>query len=208
MNEAADEAIARVPAPWNLCGQGYIIIYRFDHSFLASQGVLPLSCQYEFAGGLGAVMLVDYQRSNAGPYQELLFIPGQFKLSGKKWYRITNIYVSTQLSVVNGRENWGIPKQQAVFSFSPLEAGVQTISVSNADALFFQATLKPFGLRFPITTAFMPFPLMQEYQGQLLQTTFSGHGWGRLAKLKDISIDQRYFPNIGLKRPLAVIAVK
>ena len=61
-------------------------------------------------------MYVDYAESGCGPYRELLFIPGSLPFEdGRRHLTIGRILVSTWDSVVNGRNNWGIPKDRADF---------------------------------------------------------------------------------------------
>jgi hypothetical protein len=57
---------------------------------------------------LKAVMIIRYEETDVGPYDELIFIPGRAAnpKTGKKEMRISNIYVSTDASVWNGRRNW------------------------------------------------------------------------------------------------------
>ena len=198
----------KVPAPWKLTGRGYILLYRFNTEFLVSQASISKSEAENFKGGFGVVMLVDYTSSNVGPYQELLFIPGKFKIGDGSWNQISQIYVSSQESVENGKENWGIPKELAQFNFTTLGKGKEVIEVSREGNQFFQATLQSFGFMFPVHTALMSFPLMQKHHGHYLQTTFTGKGWGRLTKVEELWVDEKYFPNIALKKPLVVIEVR
>lgn len=53
-------------------------------------------------------MIVRYEDSEVGPYDELILIPGRAMNphTGKADMRITNIFVSTDASVWNGRRNW------------------------------------------------------------------------------------------------------
>ena len=113
------------PAPWNLRGKGYIFLYKFKKDFVGQNGNVPSFLDGAFAGGFGSVMLVDYEESDAGPYGELLFIPGKFRFGGQKLDTISKIYVSTMESVVNGRANWGIPKEKADFSFEKTDGGAE-----------------------------------------------------------------------------------
>jgi acetoacetate decarboxylase len=76
-------------------------------------------------------MLVDYEQSPVGPYQELLFIPGRFQFGRRRYYMVTQIYVSTQVSVENGQENWGIPKQLAQFHFETVDERVKQFTVGS-----------------------------------------------------------------------------
>src|SRR4051794_14743049 len=113
---------ATYPAPWNLRGSGHIFFYRFSQALLAQEAAVPTFMRPTFVGGLGALMMVDYSQSNCGPYQELLLIPGRCLMGGRSYYSISRIFVSTDVSVVNGRRNWGIPKEQADFRVVTSEA--------------------------------------------------------------------------------------
>ncbi len=206
LTDPADPSIrvAAAPAPWNLEGRGYIVLYKLSADFARERGFLPAGCQS--AGGLGALMLVDYRSSDAGPYRELLFMPGKLLISGGKWHRITKIYVSTMESVLNGRENWAIPKERADFDLRR-EGRDEFAAVSLGGKPFFTARFRAGGPRFPVSTALLPFPLLQGEEGRYLQTTFSGRGAGRLASFEALEIDQEFFPDLSLARPLAAIAV-
>ncbi|KAL4972649.1 hypothetical protein BDW66DRAFT_169443 [Aspergillus desertorum] len=71
---------------------------------------------------LKAVMVIRYEDTDVGPYDELILIPGRAvnPETGKKEMRISNIYVSTDASVWNGRRNWNIPKHRARFEWAPV----------------------------------------------------------------------------------------
>jgi hypothetical protein len=99
----------QAPAPWKLQGEGTILIYKFSRNWIETHGNLPEHLKGKFQGGLGFVMLLNYQTSPVGPYKELLFIPGTFAPYGKQ--AITKIYVSTEVCSQNGHSNWGIPKE-------------------------------------------------------------------------------------------------
>ena len=86
------------PAPWSLSGDGYMIFYKFTREFVAQFGFVPPELEGRFDGYLGSVMLVNYQSSPVGPYRELLFIPGKFKVENGLVTRpqsITKIYVNS-----------------------------------------------------------------------------------------------------------------
>ncbi|HUN56324.1 MAG TPA: acetoacetate decarboxylase family protein [Smithella sp.] len=198
--------VPAVPAPWNLEGRGYIVLYKFKKKFLQTRAYLPKEEKMEPAGGLGALMIVDYKSSNAGPYSELLFIPGKLHINGGRWHRITRIYVSTMDSVLNGRKNWAIPKDLADFKFSQ-NGNMEEVEISTGGRTFFRASLKVWGPRFPASTKLLPFPLMQGEKGSYLNTNFSGSGWGRFATLMKIEADQVFFPDLSLAKPLAAMFV-
>lgn len=105
----------KYPAPWQLNGYGYILLYQFKKSFTNEEA--PEFLKGKAISGFGSMMLVNYESSNCGPYGELLFIPGKYAHENKKLNTISKIYVSSMDSVDNGRANWGIPKEMAHFTF-------------------------------------------------------------------------------------------
>ena len=195
------------PAPWNLSGKGYILLYKFSKDFVEEKTNVPEFLKGNFAGGLGALMLVDYSTSDAGPYGELLLIPGKFKHKGKKFDTISKIYVSTMASVENGRRNWGIPKEQADFSFQSTDSHTEKVSICSDGNTVAEFTLQSGNLTFPVNTKLLPFPLVQHYEGKFYYTTFQGKGTGKFAKLKDVRINSRLFPDISGFKPLVAIKV-
>src|SRR5712671_1860362 len=62
----------------------------------------------QWKGGMTNVVLVHYDESPVGPYDELIFASDGFRNPYEKGTtsRITNIYVSSRESVWNGRLNW------------------------------------------------------------------------------------------------------
>jgi len=71
------------PAPWQLQGEGYMMPYIFRDDFLWKEACIPESLSEKQVFKIGLVMLVNYQSSPVGPYGELLFIPGMFRVNGK-----------------------------------------------------------------------------------------------------------------------------
>lgn len=72
--------------------------------------------------GLGSslkiLVIIRYEDTPVGPYDELIVAPGLFvnPHTGKKNARITNIYVSSDASVWNGRRNWSLsPPPSSLF---------------------------------------------------------------------------------------------
>ena len=185
--------VDRILAPWTLKGRGHILIYKFNKDFVQNDCFLPPFLNYSFKGGFGAIMIVDYFESNVGPYQELLFIPGKFKYNGKKYYSITKIYVSSMESVVNGRENWGIPKQLANFNFNDDFSKI-SVDVEGVDIFNFNADYGSF--KFPVSTKLLSFPLIQRYNKNDYFTKFSGKGKARFAKVKMLNSNPALFPDV------------
>lgn len=190
--------LKRVEPPWKLRGHGWILLYRFDRDFITANDLIPPYLAGHYRGGIGAVMLVDYSASPVGAYRELLFIPGVFRY-GRRYHPIQTIYVSTQASVVNGRENWGIPKQLAHFDIQD-DDQTQTWHVSIDDTPVLSATLEPGVLRFPVNTLFNPFPyrlLQQHADGRLLSTLPRAGGViSPTATCHHLDVNGAYFPDV------------
>lgn len=199
---------ATFSAPWKLKGKGYILIYKFKKEFIQNYGNVPKFLKDKYSGGFGSVMLVDYTESNAGSYGELLFIPGKFKFREKKLDTISKIYVSTMESVDNGRNNWGIPKEQGDFKFEKVDENTEHVSINVGGKLVAEFKFKSGTMVFPVNTKLLPFPLVQEYKDKYYYTSFVGKGLGRFAKTREININPELFPDISLCKPIAVIKVE
>ncbi|PKQ68266.1 acetoacetate decarboxylase family protein [Raineya orbicola] len=193
--------------PWVLYGKGYILLYRFEKTFIEQNGFLPKHLLDKFKGIVGSVMLVDYAESPVGAYKELLFIPGLFQFRQRKAFHISKIYVSTYESVWNGIENWGIPKELADFRWEKVEKGFERFVVSKDERNFFSAEIKPYGLPFYVNTAWFPFHFYQWRKETLLHTTPQGKGWAKLCKVQNIQVGSDLFPDISRQKLLAAIAV-
>lgn len=200
--------MAEYPAPWDLNGYGYILVYRFPRDFSLKNAFIPEEDKACFAGGFGCVMLVNYENSNAGPYKELLFIPGRLKKPEGKFYSITKIYVSTKESVENGRANWGIPKELAAASFDSIRQNEEQVSFIKDGRQFFRATLQARGLKFPLNTGIIPGILYQKMNDKVFYTRFKGKGWARLASLKEVYCDPDFFPDLSAVKPLLAVKVE
>ncbi|KAH7096500.1 hypothetical protein BKA62DRAFT_719491 [Auriculariales sp. MPI-PUGE-AT-0066] len=121
------------PAPWLLKGTAYWMFLKGldakqplpDAAYhpLEQPGpdMDPVAANPKFMGGLGVVWIIRYEEGPVGPYDELIYLPGTFESpNGKSESRITRIYVSSAVSVFNGRTNWNIAKHLARFAFTPL----------------------------------------------------------------------------------------
>lgn len=197
-----------IPAPWDLKGRGFIILYHFTRNEIAQDSFLSDRFKDNFAGGFGSLMAVNYEVSNTGPYQELLFIPGSFRFNGRKLQHISRIFVSTDESVVNGRRNWAIPKERADFIFRPLEKGSEEILVDRNGDSVFHGKFKIKGPIFPVNTVLFPYRLVQVQENRAYHTRFTGHGWGRLTSVESVKVNPEHFPALAEKKPLMAIAVQ
>ena len=196
------------PPPWALEGSGYIFLFKFPKKFVLENAFLADYQLTNFWGGFGTLMLVDYQKSGVGAYRELLFVPGMFNFQGKKVFSISKIYVSSENSVYNGIENWGIPKELADFEVQKINENEEIIEVKIAEKTFFKVHLKKRKFYFPITTKLFPLKLAQRLRQDLLLTTSPANGKATFAKLLDCQADSQYFPDVSTLKPIAILAVK
>jgi hypothetical protein len=196
------------PAPWNLTGDAYIMVYKFSKDFVEEYGFLSDYQQDRFLGYVGTVMLVDYKTSGVGPYRELLFIPGMFTFDWKKMFSISKIYVSSRDSVYNGIENWGIPKEYADFDWQTKADGTEDISVNIEGKEFFKTTIKKGFVSFPLTTAILPLNVVQKLRKDLIITNPTAKGKATLSKIKSIKVDKDFFPDLSKASPLITMKVK
>lgn len=195
------------PPPWSLTGNGYIFLYRFPEVFIRENGFLALYQADGYEGLLGAVMFVDYHTTPVAPYQELLFIPGLFKLGGRRTFSISKIYVSSYESVWNGIENWGIPKELADFSVEKIDNRTDRLVARHGGAPFFEATVQKGRFSFPIATGFFPLKITQQLGNELLLTKPTAKGKASFGKILDLKIDNTHFPDFKQLRPVAVLSV-
>ncbi|WP_048920238.1 acetoacetate decarboxylase family protein [Rufibacter radiotolerans] len=196
------------PAPWQLEGSGVIWYYPITKAFNQKYGFLAGYQAASYVAGFGAVMYVDYTSSGVGPYQELLYIPGLFKMNGKLTFTISKIYVSTYDSVWNGRENWGILKERAIFNTQPNKTGGLDIGVSREGQTFFEAQVQPKGPKVPLYSwLFSWFRVMQLKGTELLLTKPTLQGHAQWASSKTQSADPRLFPPVQQLKPLMTLYI-
>lgn len=190
----------RVPPPWRLQGSAYLFLFTFRPWFLRSGGFLPAEAEEGFEGQLGAVVLADYQRSPVGPYRELLFLAGRNLRWRNHRFTVTRAYVSAEASTVNGRENWGIPKQTAEFEVIQEQDGAERVIVLRDGLAEVDLTVAPArGLTFPV--AGLPAPpswrtIVQYRDGGRLETRVGGWGLLRPARLLDFRTLPAAFPDV------------
>ena len=121
---AEEETFITAPAPWTCKCTAYALVF-----FNSSSRPLPHDIVYDplegrseefsdarsagaFRGGMGMVQIVRYTETPVGPYDEIVFSPGEFETPGRKekGLRLTRLYVSQKQTCYNGRRNWNIPK--------------------------------------------------------------------------------------------------
>jgi len=193
-----NQATIIAPAPWALMGSGYIIVLKLSREFVETCGFVPEALKSSFTGGIGTVMYVDYCYSDAGAYQELLFIPGTFDFAAGKYFSITKIFVSTRDSVMNGRNNWGIPKELAGFAREKKDPSTECIRISRDGTVAAELTFRSYPLRVPVTTGFVPRSwrtLAHLHEGRTYLTTPMARGSIAPARLVDFSTNDSFFPD-------------
>ncbi|MDZ7705434.1 MAG: acetoacetate decarboxylase family protein [Trueperaceae bacterium] len=165
--------------PWHLTGRGFLLLYDIPRRVGLAANWVPAALQGRYRGGPGAVLLLDYHTSDVGPYRELLFIPGRFDVNGRRYFRITKIYVSTEASVVWGRRNWAIPKQRAEFDF-----GARHVRVRRGNDTVYEAHFELARWRLPVHAGLVPPVWRTLWQSRAqtepdehLLTTPSARGW-------------------------------
>lgn len=196
--------VLKSPPPWELRGEGIILIFRFKKDWVENSALLPKHLKGKFKGGLGYVMLVNYDKSPVGPYHELLIIPGKFRKT--KNQAITKIYVDSKASTENGRNNWGIPKETLPFSWKK-ESGKDLVEIKSGEKVIFSTEISSGGISFPVTTSIFPISLCQTWNKVKYYTKPSGTGWGKLARIKKLELDPNFFPDIRTIKPLLAIKV-
>ena len=192
----------RVAPPWQLTGNGLMLLYHFPRSFVEPWLAPELRAAYR--GGIGAVICVDYVTSNVGPYRELLFIPGSFGRQQRD-YSISQIFVSTLMSMVSGQANWAIPKQLAAFAISP---SFQHFSAFDRGIPFFRLDVRAVGPYIPLRTAWSPVqPALIQHRAEetWLRTRPFGRAAMQLARVRNVVSDGVHFPAIGRFQPLVAL---
>lgn len=196
--------VLKSPPPWKLKGEGIILIFNFKKDWVENSSHLPKYLKGKYKGGLGYVMLVNYEKSPVGAYHELLIIPGKFRKSKKQ--SITKIYVDSEASTQNGRNNWGIPKETLPFSWKK-EGNKDLIEIRSGDEVIFSTEIAHGGIPIPVTTTLLPIDLCQSWNTVKYYTKPSGFGWGKLAKINKLELNPDFFPDIRGIKPLLVLKV-
>jgi hypothetical protein len=161
-------------------------------------------------------MYVDYVESGCGPYRELLFIPGAFPFGdGRRHLTISRILVSTWDSVVNGRNNWGIPKDRADFEVEQgLDGGredrVRVVSGGREVCELRLATLR-FAPSLPVPGGLLPArlrTLAQSFRGRTYYYAPAAGGRARPGRLLSWRFDAELFPDLAAAPVLAAFKIE
>jgi hypothetical protein len=144
-----------------------------------------------------------YRNSGVGPYDEVLFIPGMAKVGGRRAFSISQIYVTTGESVVNGRANWGIPKDHSEMRITHAATGEDTLEAGPDGHPFVRVVARPGGPRLPVNTAAFPLPMAQLWQGQMYRIGLAVKASIRWLDVAQLWGDGVQFPSFAGIRPIA-----
>ena len=204
--------VERVPAPWSLRGDAWIVLMRLPPTAAAATAFVPPALQGSVRSPLSALMCVEYLEAPCGPYRELLFIPGAMRFPDGRWHpSISRILVSTWASVVNGRANWGIPKDRADFFFESSSGGDRIRLVDDGSEFCRLEFGRPRGPRLPLATALLPSRLTrlaQLHEGRAFYYQPRARGSMRFCRLQDWRFDARLFPDLSHARVVACARVE
>lgn len=214
-----DESLPRVPlcpAPWDLRGAGWIVALKLPTHHPAHDAFLPRELVGRRRSLASCLMYVDYAESGCGPYRELLFMPGAFPFDdGRSHLTISRILVSTWDSVVNGRANWGIPKDRADFEVERggVQAREERVRVTSQGREVCElrfATLR-FAPPLPVHGALVPASLRtlaQRLRGQTYYYAPQARGRIRPGRLLSWRFDAELFPDLTAAAVVAALQVE
>jgi hypothetical protein len=211
MTQSRPSSVALAPAPWQLGGQGYVVAVRLPQTVLEQGSFLPEGCTRVGRSRLAYLMFVDYAASDVGPYHELLYIPGVLQIGRRRNLSISRIFVSSWASVVNGEQNWGIPKDRCDFAVHYGADGVDRVALSAADgSVFAELELQARGPRLPAPGHWVPRrwrTLSQLRDGQVYTYVPEARGHCRFARLRSWRFDARRFPDLAQGEVVAAIKI-
>ena len=193
------DGIKRAKAPWRLAGDAYVVALKMPEEVLDEQSFVPESLKGCRLGTSSRMIYVDYKSSPVGPYRELLFNPPKFRFEKRHCRTISRIFVSTPESVINGVENWGIPKTIAEFESRTLSSGWERITVSAEGAVFAQLIFSTVRFGLPFSDRWLPprFRTMaQHYRGHCYFYAPVTSATMKMGRLRESKIDPTMFPDI------------
>lgn len=183
--------------------------WRLPGGLVESRAFAPPELAGRYVGHYSVVVLVDYEQSNAGPYREIFIAPGAYRFfDGREYLSITKIYVSTMVSVVNGRANWGVPKELADFDIHRTQPDHETYTAAIGGRPFFEMELKSYPPSLPATSRVMPPRMLRFAQlldGKVFTFALSLSGSMRFSRVVRSKIDPAHFPDLAEGRLLAAV---
>lgn|GEM_PF-42637 len=199
------DGIKRANAPWRLGGDAYVVDLIMPAEILDRECFVPEILKGRRLGTVSRMIYVDYRDSPVGPYKELLFNPPKFRLDKTRCRTISRIFVSTPEAVVNGVENWGLPKTFAEFDSRTLPNGREQITVSSEGNVFAELTFSSVRFGFPFSDRRLPesFRTMaQPHAGKTYLYAPITSGTMKMGRLRESRFDSKMFPDISQGRIL------
>ena len=203
--------VPRCPAPWSLRGHAWMVVLRLPAGDPARTAFVPADLRATVKSAFSVLMCVAYDEAPCGPYRELLFIPGTMDFGDARHPSISRILVSTWESVVNGRSNWGIPKDRADFDWFRSDAGDRWRVTSDGRELCSLEFTEPTGLRLPLSTAWVPRrlgTLAQRQDGRNYYYQPEATGSLRLCRLRGWRFDPELFPDLSRAAVLTAVRIE
>ena len=209
--------VPRKPPPWDLRGSAWIIALKLPAGSPARDAFLPPGMAGQGRSLVSLLMYVDYVESGCGPYRELLFIPGAYPFEdGRRHFTISRIVVSTWDSVVNGRANWGIPKDRADFIVESGAAGtreenIRVVAEDGREMCSLRFATLRFAPRLPFPGGLLP-QRVRTLAQRLDRRTFyyapASSGWLRPGRLLEWRFDAQLFPDLSAGAVVAAFKVE
>ena len=204
------------PAPWTLRGSGWIVALRLPAQHPARDAFLPDELARRSHSLASYLMYVDYAESGCGPYRELLFIPGALPFpDGRRHPTISRILVSTWDSVLNGRNNWGIPKDRADFAVEQGGANGREecvrVTSDGREVCELQFATRRLAPPLPMHGAVVPpslRTLAQRFRGRTYYYAPEARGWVRPGRLLSSRFDAGLFPDLADAAVVATLRVE
>jgi hypothetical protein len=203
--------VPRVPAPWSLRGHAWMVVMRLPADDPARTAFVPQALQPTLKAAFSVLMCVVYDEAPCGPYRELLFIPGTMNFGDARYPSISRILVSTWDSVVNGRVNWGIPKDRADFDWvraDDLDRWRVTDAGRELCAIDFTA---PTGMRLPLRSSWTPGrfgTLAQRLGGRTYYCRPQATGNMRLCRVRHWQFGAGLFPDLSHASVLTALRIE
>ncbi len=204
------------PAPWDLRGSGWIVALKLPHASPARDAFVPPDLAGRGRALASYLMYVDYAQSGCGPYRELLFIPGAFPFDdGRRHLTISRILVSTWDSVVNGRNNWGIPKDRADFEVE--QGGTDgreervRVTIDGRELCELRFGKLRFAPPLPVSSGLLPVALRtlaQRFRGHTFYYAPEARGRVRPGRLLSWRFDAALFPDLAGAAVIAAFKVE
>lgn len=155
-----------VPAPWKLQGDAFLLPTlqtKLIKQYTANP--LPGGKHWGLAGG---IILARYHDTPVGPYSELIFSSGLYRLGSHHiGFHIDQIYVDSQPSLLGGRLNWAVPKELAEFDWQIQDKLVQVkVRLPGKSEPFLTASFNQSNLHIPASLAVVPPPFKSILQAR------------------------------------------